>query len=476
MDPKSENQINKFNPDNKKIFSIISQLNSDIILFAAEEYSKTIMHEKRESLDINNRIIKHLLSEASSKKKISVNLRKIMPHIDKVSKATHQMHWYPAKLIPHIPRLFVGNNILLNDDDVILDPFCGTGTVLLESMLSGKDSLGIELNPVSKLISKVKTTLISPEILTDSARLLFINMHKVHQNIEPPLFHNIDLWFKSNVKLDLALIKHEIDYSEFNQDIKDFFLVCFSSTIRKVSNADPRINQPVISKHMRSLGTKRKIQTFSVFKQEVQMNVQRMQNLVSAETNNAKAQVIGSDARKADLRRRVNMIVTSPPYLNAHQYFRSTRLEFHWLGMGDRVIFNSLKERSLSHEELNKSWLTDVPEISLSEVNCLANKISKVSKIRAYSVIRYFSEMQSILERMHKLLSHEGYFVLIVGNNRVCKTEIPTNKLISKIASKIGFDVMMELVDEIKSHKLMTKRNDTAHVMNSESILIMQKL
>jgi len=58
---------------------------------------------------------------------------------------THNFHTYPAKFIPQIPRTIIRQ--LSVPGDIVLDPFCGCGTTLVEAKLLGRSSIGIELNP-----------------------------------------------------------------------------------------------------------------------------------------------------------------------------------------------------------------------------------------------------------------------------------------------------------------------------------------
>ena len=70
---------------------------------------------------------------------------------------THGIHSYPAMMIPQVASRLIKEN--LNGGNKILDPFCGSGTVLVESMLINKNSYGIDINPLAKIITEAKTTL-----------------------------------------------------------------------------------------------------------------------------------------------------------------------------------------------------------------------------------------------------------------------------------------------------------------------------
>ena len=73
---------------------------------------------------------------------------------------THGIHPYPAMMIPQVARRLIGE--YGSEGGVLLDPYCGTGTTLLEGMLAGLESTGTDLNPLARLIAKTKTTPVDP--------------------------------------------------------------------------------------------------------------------------------------------------------------------------------------------------------------------------------------------------------------------------------------------------------------------------
>jgi len=214
---------------------------------------------------------------------IPISFKKLLPELSKRNRATHYIHKYPAKLIPHIPFYFI--NKFSNENDLILDPFCGSGTTLLESMLNGRNSLGIELNPVARLIAKVKTTRLDVQELKEASKECYNEIKKCNNPIIP-FFPNRDLWFDKEKQLDLAKIKTTIDKIQVKPDIKDFLLVCFSAIIRKISNADPRDLLPQL--------TKQPIQTnvLNEFLRKLDFNIKCMNDLHSS---TIKSNIIGNE-------------------------------------------------------------------------------------------------------------------------------------------------------------------------------------
>ena len=150
----------------------------------------------------------------------------------------HGIHTYPAMMLPQIARRLIEE--CGKESKVNLDPFCGSGTVLVESLLHDTNSYGVDINPLAILLSRVKTTPLDPNRLREvfgqvSERIWQARFHpEVLQGIETPNFFNIEYWFKPKVIRELSYIKHIIE--DMDEEVKNFFYVAFSETVRKASN------------------------------------------------------------------------------------------------------------------------------------------------------------------------------------------------------------------------------------------------
>ena len=150
---------------------------------------------------------------------------------------THCFHNYPAMMIPQVAEKLIsefGKNASL-----LFDPYCGTGTSLLEANLKGINAIGTDLNPLARLVALAKTTVLNIQVLdlylkefNDFIFSLIFGQNK--PNIVIPTFKNIDYWFDKSIQQKLAIIKYFIEKIEDNK-IKNFFLVAFSETVRDCS-------------------------------------------------------------------------------------------------------------------------------------------------------------------------------------------------------------------------------------------------
>lgn len=173
---------------------------------------------------------------------IPVNFRTLVPELKKTERFTHLIHSYPAKLLTNIPYYFLATDFFCPKNGIVLDPFCGTGTVLLEAVLSGRNAWGADSNPLAEAITEVKTNYIPKVELSETLTVLLKQAKQVTVNLQHP--DAVSVWFSPSTLKQLAALQAVInDLADERQ--KAFFALCLSSVVRKVSFADPSISVPV---------------------------------------------------------------------------------------------------------------------------------------------------------------------------------------------------------------------------------------
>jgi hypothetical protein len=425
---------------------------------------------------------------------------------------THYIHSYPGKIFLYIPTFILSIPEVCGLEGIVLDPFCGSGTVLLESIvhpLYKRDALGIEINPMGRLIAKVKTTAIDSDELTQATNDLLRKAEQL-QNIETsaPKFRNIDFWFSTKAKKRLAKLRSLIDEQK-NDDIKDFFYVCFSSIVRKVSNADPFIPPPVkltIQKYENSakklghlerfLKQVERAEVLSLFENKVKVNSKRLESLSKVEgirKGKVKAQVIWDDARcmkmskmdnKAKFPREnvkllpsksIDLVLTSPPYLTAQKYLRTQKLELFWLNLLSEEEFRCMDRDIIGSEHVSLKNVDLDENLGVQAIDSLIKWASTVSLKRAANLFKYFFDMKQALSEMYRVLRSDGYAIIVVGNNRVLGKYVETYKLLTDLAISVGFRPDLILKDKIRGRGMITKRHNSGGLIKEEFVLILSK-
>jgi DNA modification methylase len=243
----------------------------------------------------------------------------------------HNIHSYPAKFIPELPRTLI-ELFYKNDGSAVLDPFCGSGTTVVEALNQGIDAIGIDINPLACLITKVKVSSIQKEELILSAKKI---IEKARKNLEKgsisiPKISNLSHWFKLHIQKALSALIAEIN-KERDSKIKDALRVSFSSIVVRVSNQESDTRYASVEKNISA------VDVFTYFQRAVETvanSVDNFQkNLIS---RSARTEIINKDlfdVTSNDIKRQIGLVITSPPYPNAYEYWLYHKYRMFWLGM-----------------------------------------------------------------------------------------------------------------------------------------------
>lgn len=431
---------------------------------------------------------------------VSVNFRKLAHWISYGERATHNIHSYPAKLLPHIPGLFLASTILSQPGDRVFDPFCGSGTVLLEAQLNGRKSAGADSNPLARLISRVKTTPLPHEELESALHDLRGLIPDSPKSPLPDVV-NLEQWFSPHVQLELQRIREGISRVGEGK-LQDFLRVCFSSCVKRVSLADPRLSVPVrlrleryeeshwlYARTQRRLKELETIDVMGAFYATVKQNIDRVKNLGSLTGDQFEsAHPILSDCR--DLRisgyvgqrcaidstkESVQLILTSPPYAGAQKYIRASSLSLGWLDLCGVTELRCLESNTIGCEHFSRSAYREFVSSGIKEADAILLRVHEENPLRAHIAGAYLRDMAVAMSEMFRILQPGGFLVLVAGANTVCRREFRTHDYLHKMALELGLQTRLVLVDDIRSRALMTRRNRTASLIHCEWIILLQK-
>lgn len=428
---------------------------------------------------------------------IDISFRDLVPNFSSIERATHSIHPYPAKLLGHIPYFFLNNSIFSKPNDIVLDPFCGSGTVLLESILSGKNAYGIDSNPLARLISLVKSSLLDDKKIQIQKKLFLETYSKTTfqlQNV--PLVVNLGYWYTEEIIKQLSNILYCIKQIK-DENIKNFFLISFSVCARKVSSADPRVSVPVKLKpksyedkitnrktHKKLLEELENINVLEKFINILELNQRRFINFKKLANTNNFIKIVGLDAKKITSNiasdellqnESIDYIITSPPYAGAQKYIRASSLNLNWTELASATDLKILDNNTIGRESYRKEYYSKFQETPLDEANCFLQKVFEINPLRAYIASNYLNEMNLVILELYRVLKKKKYFVLIAANNFICGQEFQTQRFLKQLGINAGFKVKLELIDDIHSYGLMTKRNKTASIITRELVTVFQK-
>lgn len=402
----------------------------------------------------------------------------------------HSFHRYYGKLIPAIPNAFIKE--FTNENDIVGDLFSGSGTVAVESKLLNRNFIGCEINPLSHLISKVKTTTYNIDLLNQMNEIienkLYDSEYRKKVTVEEvPYCVNIDHWFKQEVQDDLMYIKAIID-EVINNNVKEeillyknFYYSVISAIIRNVSNADPAHVFPGISKKMRQLEKEDKIHKDAI-KTFINALKKRTKYFEVYTNNKSNINIINNDSVTADLsdyNGKVSLFVTNPPYISSVRYIETMKLEMYWLEyIKSSEEYGDLAKVMLGNDKVTKNEFTNLTKTKYEEINKIVDEINLKSPKDAYIVAKYFNDMENIIIKMNTLLKNEGKVVVKISDSNVKKTKVETGKFLTLIAENHGFKLNTVFLDKINenSRSLTTARNTYSDIILNDNIIIWEKV
>ncbi|MBW4872167.1 DNA methylase [Segatella buccae] len=392
---------------------------------------------------------------------------------------THCYHTYPAMMIPQIARTLIEKYKPKGRLDLILDPYMGSGTTLVEASLAGINSIGTDLNPLARLMGKVKTTLYNNESILKQFReiqteLIFYTKDKVKERNFDRI-SNYSFWYNEDTLLKLSYLSQLIK----NVKDKDFFNVVLSEVVREVSftrNGEfkrYRMNEASIAKFNPD--------TFTLFEKKALRNIEGLKAYTSEAKHNVNASIydfntmygIPTDIIKDG---DVDMVVTSPPYGDSRTtvaYGQFSRWANEWFNFDNAKNLDKLLMggKKATEEIFKTASIRDV----LDEIDSLEHK-------RYLEVVSFLNDYYQSIENVAKSVRSGGTVCYVVGDRRVKGVQIPLDYFTAEMFEKFGFKHKITIVREIPNKRMPALTSPTnkagakVSTMSHEYIVILNKL
>jgi hypothetical protein len=150
---------------------------------------------------------------------------------------THCYHTYPAMMIPQVARTLIEQFAPQGRFELLFDPYMGSGTSLVEASLKGVNSIGTDINPLARLISKAKVSHFNidqiEKYLSEIQLLSFTYQPEKVINSDFSRVSNYSFWYSKEVLLKLSFLSQMI--ASFDIESQLFFKIALSEVVREVS-------------------------------------------------------------------------------------------------------------------------------------------------------------------------------------------------------------------------------------------------
>lgn len=400
-------------------------------------------------------------------------------NVRSIEQWTHGYHRYPAKFLPNLVKKLIEEYTQPND--LVVDFFAGCGTTLVEAKIHGRQSIGVDINPVAELITKAKINPIPPLEL----ELEFTTFIAQFDSFEPANFSNlslhdrIDYWFSTEHKCKIAFLYQKVLLLP-DEKIRTFFLVSLSHILKNCSKWLQSSTKPQIDPN------KPPVDPFKAFKihtkQMIKKNSEFFNQLKKDNNLHIDCEIKLEDARHTSLQSNsVGAIITSPPYVTSYEYADIHQLTAYWYDyVTDLQLFR--KKFIGTFYSLNQDTTVN-SELGQKIVSELLIK----DKRKAKEVANYFNDMQAVATEMHRVLKIGGKVCLVIGNTTFLDVKVESAEVFRELLRNLDFEFVNIIKRSIPNKLIPTIRDkvsgrfskldnkDSKFVYPEEYILIARK-
>lgn len=363
----------------------------------------------------------------------------------------HSIHAYPAKFPAFIAskaiQLAYKSGIEVN---TVSDIFCGCGTVAIEAKLNGVNFWGCDINPVATLITKAKTGNYSISKLEELYNLIqdsYSNNRNVYNYEETN--ERIRYWFKQEQFYDLSKLKEAI-MSIPKGKYRTCFECLFSSILKPTSKWLTKSIKPQIDPN------KNIADVWRAFERQFRKFTKCVSDMPQTQS---KIEIVTCSILTKRSLPKVDLIITSPPYVTSYEYADLHQLSSLWLDFTDD--YTLLRKGTMGSAYNSETFNYDILELNETarEIILELKSNKKISKAKIKSIARYYIDMQKATEQCYKMLNPHGMALFVIGDTEYKGTQIHNSRQLVESLIKSGFREVTVSKRKIRN-KILTPYRD----------------
>ena len=383
---------------------------------------------------------------------------------------THGLHRFAAKFVPQVPAWALDS--FAPGRGVVLDPFMGSGTTVVEGVLRGGTTVGVDIDPLARFIARAKVTPVDHDRIAGLGEELAGRWRAPATALQVPMpdVARFAHWFAAPQWGWVQSLRDAIVTLDCGDDERAFLLVVFSSTLRWVSNADDQSQKTYVSGTLR----KHPPAVADVFWRFLRRAVNGLADLNRKRHSEAVAVIPdGADATRLGLAPgSVDLAVTSPPYLDSVDYPYNMMVEYFWLGpllgVPDRRAFNALRRRPIGAKHPARGAALPAALAGLVPLDALP-------PARRAAATTYFDLMERHFVELAGALRAGGRYVFVVGNSQTVAGAVPLHDSLVRLAAGAGLSLEWAFGYRIRRHYMKFPRRGRGGIILIDWVLVFAK-
>ena len=412
-------------------------------------------------------------------------------HLRDPRELTHGLFRFPGRFHPPLVTYLIQKH---PESRIIGDPMTGCGTAAIETVFAGKAGLFSDIDPLACLLTRAKARPVDPDWLVNAISSIIeqskpfakpgVKRAKALKYIwdlegstsfraPPHVFH----WFKPYVAVNICKVLQSTARLEVSGRRKDSLLATFASVVRKLSRADPQTSSGLEVTRVRreALASGLKFDVAKELTKKGALLARGYREL--RERPLGKVKVVNADARKwSEVCSRLNiwpdLVVTSPCYMSAIEYWRRHKLEYFWLGL--------VNEESLLHKLQHKFLGMGLDDPELDSLTRYARRMYLHLKRSGYEreatrLARYFNDTAAWIREIATVIDRsKGTAYVVVGSNSHRGHHIDTPSAIQEIAESEGLSSQVYMRYLITNYHMQYPTKGPR--ITNETVLTLRKL
>lgn len=341
------------------------------------------------------------------------------------------VHPYPAKFVAQLPRALL-DALPMPRGTAVLDPFCGGGTTLVEAQRRGLPSVGVDLNPIACLMARVKTGP-RPRGIREAASAV-VDRAGRDPTVKIPPIPNLNHWFDRPIQRALAALTQAVD--EHPPTLRDALRLALSSIVVRVSRQESDTRYAAVEKETQAGDVSALFHRAACRLDDVL----RERDYGLAPSDVFEADILALDP--SHVRLPVGMVITSPPYPNAYEYWLYHKYRMYWLGF-------------------------DPLAVKAREIGARAHFFKRDH----HTADDFARQMARTFELIRAVLVPGGYACFVVGRSRIHGRNVDNARIVEEVA--VGFDRAFATERTLSAHR---KSFNLSHAnIKTETVLVLQR-
>ena len=392
----------------------------------------------------------------------------------------HKISAYPATMVPDMQYELIK---LIKSEDLsitnILDPFHGSGTTLVEGEKNNLSPIGIDINPLANLITKVKLQGVNKKYIDIANNRIEKFLKSDSFEFDKHYFYNIEKWYRNDFIITFSKIRCAIQREKYRY-VRQYYWVCLINILKKYSNT----RSSTFKLHVKEKSVIDAMENYIIedFLKSINIYFQYLPDYDKSKKINlyiGQSEEVLSEMRDNT----IDLIVTSPPYgdnSTTVTYGQYSMLPIYWIDRKDMESFDEKLIDNYSSIDSNSLGGRMRRTKQNYQSDCLNKYVESIATDKRKKVVNFITDYLDVMGQMGRIIKKNKRIILTLGNRRVDNKTVPLSKVTQEYFESIGFELEASITRNIPikrmPRRLSNVKDKSVESMSQEYVLILRKI